>query len=132
MSGAARFPGVEVDLGGRVFVVPALSLGAVEEFEPIIQRFGRMAMLEQLRATIDILLRALRRNYPDLERDELAELVDIRSAARIFDQLMAVSGLAPDDSQGKAPATASDGTGSPSMPTSPPVSAGPSSTAAST
>lgn len=128
------FPGVSFTLGTKSFVVPPLSLGAIEEFEERINKFDEQPTIVQIRLTVDLAHRALRRNYPDLERAELAELVDMRSAYQLFAAIMGISGLELVDpaTVGKAPAPASDGTGSPSTPISPPVSAGPSSTAEST
>jgi hypothetical protein len=130
---APRFAGVPFTLGGQAYVVPPLSLGAIEEFEAAIEGFEAMPTMAQLRFVVDLAHRALRRNYPELQRAELAELIDISNAFSLFATILQVAGLVRvDEEAGKAMATASGGTGSASMPTSPPVSAGPSSTAAST
>jgi hypothetical protein len=131
---APRFAGVPFTLGGQAYVVPPLSLGAIEEFEAAIEGFEAMPTMQQLRFVVDLAHRALRRNYPELQRAELAELIDIGNAFALFATILQVAGLirVEADDEGKAQATASGGTGSLSTPTSPPVSAGPSSTAANT
>lgn len=132
MTAVPRFPGRELNLGGRVFVMPALSLGAIEELEESFTTFQRKPIRDQMKFIVDVALRALRRNYPDLERAELAELIDTRNAFDVFGAVMGVSGLVPVEGEANPLQTASPGTGSPSTPISPLPSAGPSSTAEST
>lgn len=126
-----RHAGVPIDLDGTPHVLPPLTLGAIEDYEARIKQAGAAPPPGLV---IDLLHRALRRNYPELTREQVAEGVDLQGMAAAFRSLMGVSGFAArveDGGEGNPTATA-PGTGAPSMPTSPPVSAGASSTAAST
>lgn len=115
---APRFRGAPFELGGTQYTVPALSLGAIEEFESRIAAFEQMLVIDQVRFVVDIAHRALSRNYPDLKRAELAELIDLHNAFELFAAILTTSGLIQvEGGPPKPPATASDGTGSPSTPT---------------
>ncbi len=125
---APKYKGVQVDLGGQLYTVPPLTLGAIEDNEERIRNVEILPHTEQLRLTIDLAHAALRRNYPELTRDEVRELIDLGTAGAVYAAVMSVS--VPKADPGEAPAVAS-GTGQPSTPTSQPASAGPSTTAAS-
>jgi len=125
---AVKHAGTEVELGGRKFTVPPLTLGALEEFQRRIAVFETMAPADQATLVLDLSHRALKRNYPELTREELAELLDMNNMFDIFLALMSVTGLLKGPDDPKATAAAS-GTGSPSTPTSAPASGGPSSIA---
>jgi hypothetical protein len=129
--GALRFKGVALELGGDTFVVPPLTLGAFEDHADALRSFDGQPSVANVRMVVDLLTRALQRNYPDITRDEVRERVDLQSMSAVMFALMGVSG-ATEAAAGNTGATATLGTGSPSMPASPPVSDGPSSTAAST
>jgi hypothetical protein len=128
---SVRFKGVAIELGGAPYVLPPLSLGALEDFEQRLESFSALKVIDQVRLVVDLVHRALRRNYPELTRDEVRELVDTDNAFDLFAKVLSVSGLTQGEADAGNPrATATHGTGSPSTPTSPPVSDGPSSTAA--
>lgn len=128
---AVRYRGVEVDLAGTTFVVPPLTLGALEEFEQRMADFQAATQGEQMRTIIDLGHRALGRNYPELTRAQVAEMLDLSTMFDLFLAVLRVSGLLQNAGAGagKAAQTAGSGTGLPSMPTSPPVSDGAFSTA---
>lgn len=116
---APRFRGAPFDLGGTTYTVPPLSLGAIEEFESRIAEFEQLQVIEQVRFVVDLAHRALSRNYPELKRADLAELIDMRNAFELFTAILQESGLIKVEGGGdpNPRATASNGTGSPSMPT---------------
>lgn len=128
---APRFKGAPVVLGGQTYVLPPLSLGALEDHEQDFDTFPGLPFKQQLRLVVDIALRALQRNYPEMTRNELRELIDTENALDVYMLMLQGSGLVakPDGDEGNARAT--PGAGQPSTPTLPPASAGPSSTAAS-
>lgn len=133
MSGAApRIKGIVVSLGGVDHVVPPLTLGALEDHEEQIAAIDTLPRNAQLRLIVDLAHRSLVRNYPDLDRRAVAELVDVANAHQVYAALMASSIPAQDPAAPGEPGAVASGTGWPSTPTSPPVSAGPSSTAGTT
>lgn len=76
-----RFPGVSVAVGDRTFVVPRLSLRQLQVLKDQIKRIQDRSKEIDLDAQIgditDIVHAAVGRNYPDLSRDELADLLDL-------------------------------------------------------
>lgn len=80
--------GIEVEIGGTVYTVPPLSLGAIERFE------GKLARPTSS-DIIDIALAALGRNYADLTRDKVADIIDVENCGRVFEAIMGVSSLVP-------------------------------------
>ena len=80
--------GIDTDIGGTVYTVPPLSLGAVERFQ---DRLAAPTGSD----IIDIALAALKRNYPDLTRDELAEQIDVENVQRVIEAVMQISNLVP-------------------------------------
>ena len=132
-----RFAGDPVDLGGMSYIVPPLSLGAVKALLPTIQRIvigqgGAVAdPFGQLDDVLDICHAALLRNYPELSRDALVELVDLTNFSELVAAVVRRSGLAAVQEKNGA-AVASPFTGPRSTADSPPPSAGAGSTSTST
>jgi hypothetical protein len=70
---APRFAGQEVNLGGTMYVVPPLALGALKQLLPKIKALtigeDLLPDLSQVVDLLEICLAALRRNYPALTLD---------------------------------------------------------------
>lgn len=133
MSGAApRIKGIVLCLGGVDHVVPPLTLGALEDHDEQIAAIDTLSSSAQLRLIVDLAHRALVRNYPDLDRRAVAEMLDLTNAHQVYAAVMGNSIPAPEPATPGEPGAVAGGTGWPSTPTSPPVSAGPSSTAGTT
>lgn len=128
VSAAVKHRGTRLVLGAMAYILPPLSLGAVEDFEERIEKMNTMTRGEQLRTIVDLAHRALSRNYPELTRDEVRELIDVGNANEVY--LAIMSAAVPKSEAAGEGGQMADGTGQPSTPTSRPVSAGPSSTAA--
>lgn len=135
MSNRPMIPGVEFDFGGgRVYLVPPLSLGALEVLQ---ERVSEMVGLpatdpRAIKTTIEAAHLALKRNYPDITRDTVAELVDLGNMGDVFEALMDVSGVKrraqeQEREQGKVTAKTPEG-GEGSSPASAPSPAGPGTT----
>lgn len=95
MSTTPKFKGVPVELGGQSFIVPPLSLGALETLGPSLAKFS--AGQDQVKTSIDIVHAALVRNYPQITRAEVADLVDMQTVGAVVDAVMGVSGVAKDE-----------------------------------
>lgn len=135
MSGAGLMhKGQPIKLGGVVYTIPPLSLGAVELYEEQLDKMESLPRTQQLRLIVDVAHAALRRNYPEITRAAVAELVDLANANQVYAAVMAVTVPAADPEASKAGelGAMADGTGSTSTPTSPPVLGTPSPTAEST
>jgi hypothetical protein len=86
--------GIKVVLGGVERVVPPLNLGALIELK---DRLAAFRPGEVDTGSVDTLLeclyRALRRNYPEITKEEIAEHVDLGNMVELMQAVMDVSGL---------------------------------------
>lgn len=74
---APRFPGQPFTLGGRDLIVPPLSLAQMRALAPKLDGIGARVTLEQLAILGDVIHAALSRNYPDIDRAWLDEVLDL-------------------------------------------------------
>jgi hypothetical protein len=133
-----RYKGFPVDMGGVVYVVPAMNAGTIEDYWDRIQALqaGREPMPIML--VVDLMHRALLRNYPHMLRETVRDHIDANNWEEILSMLMGEAGFKQwaelAAAQGNARAqqiltanwpTRSTGAGAPSLPTSPPAPAGP-------
>jgi hypothetical protein len=135
MTGAGLMhKGQPIELGGVVYTIPPLSLGAVELYEEQLEQMESLPRAAQLRLIVDVAFAAMRRNYPAMTRAEVAELVDLANANQVYAAVMAstIPAVDPEASKAGELGAMTDGTGSTSTPTSPPVLGTPSPTAEST
>lgn len=107
-------PGVEFPFPGRVLVIPPLALGDLEQLLDRINSVmaGNMDK-DSIATVIDATHAALRRNYPDIERAEVAGLLDLRNMRDALDAVMSASGLEVQDAapgEAAAPSTGANST----------------------
>ncbi len=89
-----KHKGIPVQLGETTFVIPPLALGALEQLQDRIAAFkGDIRDATQVATVLDAAHSALKRNYPEMTRDEVADLVDVGNMAEVFEAVMDVSGL---------------------------------------
>lgn len=89
-----KIKGIAVTLGGDSYVVPPLSLGAVEQLQDRIGAFnGDVRDKDQVATVIDAAHSALKRNYPEMTREAVADLIDLENMAEVFEAVMDVSGM---------------------------------------
>ena len=134
---ALMIPGVEYDFGGgRIYLVPPLSLGALQMLQDRIAQLNTLSSVDPVAVAtmIEAAHLALRRNYPAITPAEVAELVDVSNIGEVYDCLLDVAGVkrkAQAAERGNAAAKSpSAGTGS--SPTSAPTPAGPGNTSETT
>ena len=96
-----KYPGLEIEMAGQVYTVPPLSLGQVKRLVP------HMAVFQDIKPTdifgengdkiidamISVIHAAMSRNYPDMTKEQLEDLVGIDDAAEICAAIMSKSGL---------------------------------------
>jgi len=90
--------GTPVRMGGRDFIVPALSMAQVEFYEmdgklACAFEVGPLSPPEDRMLAMEIILAAMQRNYPTMTLNELKELLDLRSTPKVFLAVMGMSGL---------------------------------------
>lgn len=95
-----KFRGVEIQLGGRDFIVPALTLGQLRTLQPRLDGLGTAPQSEQMATMLDAIHAAVARNYPEIDQAELEGLIDLSDLQTVFAAVMGISGL--EKTQGKA------------------------------
>ncbi len=92
-----KIPGVLLNLGGRDFIVPPLNFRALRQIQPKLASLttGNAIPDEaQLDSIQEIVHLAVCRNYPDMQRAELDDLLDLDNLKEVITAIMGVSGLA--------------------------------------
>ncbi len=89
-------PGVSFDFGGgRTYIIPPLSLGALRRLQGSLAELSNASALAP--ATLDTVVHAtlagLKRNYPYITEDEVAELIDVGNMHDVVACLLDVTGL---------------------------------------
>jgi len=86
--------GVIVNLSGTDYEVPPLTLGQLERLQ---DRLAKAAPGSLDPGTIGTIIEAahgaLLRNYPDMTRERLAEIIDVGNMVEVFQAVMDISGL---------------------------------------
>jgi hypothetical protein len=88
--------GVEISMGGKKWTVPPLTLKQVKKFQPILEGLGNLDeanALAQSDALVEVIHAAIARNYPEVIRDEIDELLDLGNLMPVVQAVMGVSGL---------------------------------------
>lgn len=89
-----KYQGYAVSLGGKEYVFAALSLGSVEMLQDKISAVTAGGdVMKQIGSIIDISHASLKRNYPEITREEVADLIDISNIEGIFLNIMSTSGM---------------------------------------
>ncbi|MFW5397682.1 MAG: hypothetical protein XXXNARYT_003410 [Candidatus Accumulibacter regalis] len=101
-----KHKGIAVDFGGDMLIIPPMALGTLEQLQDSISNFtGDVRSAKQVATVIDAAHAALKRNYPDITREKVAEMIDVGNMAEVFEAVMDISGLKRKEleSQGEAP-----------------------------
>jgi hypothetical protein len=85
-------PGHELTLGGQVYVVPPLNLAGVKQMQGRLSSLFESGMPD-MDTVAQALFLAMRRNYPEMTREAIDELVDYGNMLDILDAVMNTSGL---------------------------------------
>jgi hypothetical protein len=89
-------PGVEIEMGGRTWTVPPLTLGQLRRLGARVEVMSAdKSMLdpEVIDAVIAVVTDAMQRNYPDLDEAAVAEMLDMSNAPAVFVAVLTGSGL---------------------------------------
>lgn len=91
--------GTTITMGGKEWVIPALSLGQVRRLQPILEQIPIQAdgvlTAETIDNSIAVIHAAMSRNYPDITLRDVEEMVDLRNIRPIFQAILGLSGLMP-------------------------------------
>lgn len=96
--------GIKLKLGDTEYIVPPLALGALEDLQDQLGTFTGGADPESVRTVIDSATAALKRNYPDITRDQVRNMIGLENMAEVLQAVMDVSGLRRKEiEEGEAP-----------------------------
>ena len=96
--GEPNHEGVVVRIGGQDWIVPPLTFRQLRRLQPAFETLGQIGpvMSEgQIDAVLQIAEAALSRNYPEITRDEVEELLDLGNARTVLAAIAGASGLKP-------------------------------------
>ena len=86
--------GINLVLGdGETYVLAPLTLGAIEDMQDAINGVGTELSPAAIKAIIDVAHSSLKRNYPDMTRNDARELIDVANMMDVFEACMDVSGM---------------------------------------
>ena len=104
-----KYPGVSIEFGnGKKYTVPALTLRSFQALQDRLATFSGVdaASIETANDTVHC---ALVRNYPEVTRDEVSDMLDLRNMGDVMRAVLGQSGLVEAGLSGEALATASTG-----------------------
>lgn len=91
-----KIPGINFDFGGgRSYLLPPLTLGSLQVLQDRIISFQSVDALapESIDTVIDVAYAALKRNYPEMTREEVGDLIDLGNMMDVVSAAMDVSGV---------------------------------------
>lgn len=88
-----KFKGIKKPLGNVEYIIPPLSLTSLEALQDRLASYTGGADKESIATVIDSLHAALKRNYPEITRADIGELVDLGNMQEIMECVMDVGGL---------------------------------------
>ncbi len=92
MSGIVKVAGIPFPFADGERIIPPIALGALEQLQTRIAAFKGGIDGESITTVIDSAYAALRRNYPDITREQVADMVDVGNMIDVFQSVMDVSG----------------------------------------
>lgn len=104
------FDGVKITIGDTDYIVPPLNLGRLRKLRAeldAVQEFRDSKTLtdEQIDVYINVIHSALTRNYPDITREDIEDMIDLVNLGPVFKAIMGISGLVQGGARpGDAPA----------------------------
>ncbi|OQW33936.1 MAG: hypothetical protein A4E20_11955 [Nitrospira sp. SG-bin2] len=87
--------GKEIELGGKIYVVPPLSLGKVEYFQDQLINFTGGIDPQSVKLVAEVTHAALLRNYPDMTLEEVKDVLDLGNMVEVFQAVLQVAGFVP-------------------------------------
>jgi hypothetical protein len=86
--------GAKIKMGGKDWVVPALSFKQLKRLLPRLNKIGGGDLSpDNMGDMAEVVHAALSRNYPELTLDEVEDMLDMRCAQFVFMAVIGQSGL---------------------------------------
>lgn len=93
MTTNTKFKGIKILLGDRELVVPPLNFRSLQQLQERLAKFSGGVDPESIGLVVDATHEALRRNYPEITRDEVIDGLDLENMLPVMEAVMDVSGL---------------------------------------
>lgn len=93
MSKIVKVKGIAIEMGGQEWIVPPISLRALEQLQERLAHFSGGIDPQSVALVADATHAALRRNYPDISRDDVLDMLDVANMLEVMQAVMDVSGL---------------------------------------
>lgn len=88
--------GASVKMGGKEYTIPPLTFRHIQKLEPLINSIGQIQGTpteKQMDAVAEIVHMAMSRNYPEMKREDVLDLLDLGNLKSVLDAVMGISGL---------------------------------------
>lgn len=87
--------GTKINLGGEDYVVPALNFRQLKEFADDIRKVQDLGSsgdpMSELNGLVPVITAALKRNYPELTEEKVADLLDLMNYKSVFEAVLGVT-----------------------------------------
>ena len=93
---AELIDGVLINIGTKTYTVPPLNFKRLRLLKPEIELLAGVSgapSAEQMDAMIQIIHSALERNYPELSKEDVEEMLDLGNAPKVLNAIMGVAGF---------------------------------------
>ena len=90
---SVKVRGVKIPMNGVDYVVPPMNLKTMQMMQDQLAAYDSTTGMQQLAVAVDIIQAAMRRNYPEITKDELMEMVDLGNMVEVMDAVMGATGM---------------------------------------
>lgn len=91
--------GTKIKIGDKEWIVPPLNFKALRILQPQFERLGlwdgHHLGQQEIDDSLDIILGAMNRNYPELTKNQLEEIIDLGNMKNLMFAIRGLSGLIP-------------------------------------
>jgi hypothetical protein len=93
MSDLPLVKGIKIMLAGEERIVPPLALGPLEMLQDRISKVTNLASGDGVKLVLDVAFYAMRRNYPDITREDIGEMVGLENLDDIMKAALDAGGV---------------------------------------
>jgi len=93
MDTTVRIQGIPVTISGVTYMVPPLNLASLKALETRLTTFKGGVDPESVDVVIECTYAALKRNYPEITKEWVADILDLGNMQDVMTAVMDVSGL---------------------------------------
>lgn len=104
--------GAWITFGTEAYRVPPLAFASVQELQGRIAAMqgmtGGQPSQDQMDTVVDVVFAAIKRNYPDMPREQIADMLDLQNYQEVLGAVLNIAGFkaaTPGEPSGEAPAS---------------------------